>query len=1334
MAITRRRNAGKRQEPQKKGKIEKAHFDSGKKKEVGLADLTLLKNISDNDINQNLMQRFKAGIIYTFIGPVLISINPFKDLGIYTDKVIESYVGKNRLEVAPHVFAIAESMYYNLKSYHESQCVIISGESGAGKTEAAKRIMQYISSVSGGSHSESVQQIKNMVLATNPIMESFGNAKTLRNDNSSRFGKYLEINFNEKSEPVSGNITNYLLEKNRVVQQIDNERNFHIFYQLTKNAPENYRSSYGIQGPESYRYTKTCTSVTSIDDAREWNDTLQAMTTIGLSQAEQDEVFRVLAGVLWIGNITFKFNEEENAAVADTSVTDFVAYLLGVGSDSLTKAIIERTMETPGRGGETFHIPLNIVQATAVRDALAKGIYSNLFDWLVDRINKSLNNLNQPKANSIGILDIYGFEIFEHNSFEQLCINYVNEKLQQIFIELTLKAEQEEYVREQIEWKPIDYFNNKVVCDLIENTRPVGIFAALNDACATAHADSAAADSSFSQRLNMVTSNKHFELRSAKFIIKHYAGDVDYELANMTDKNKDQMLKDLREMVETSQNGFLSQTLFGPAYQPEVNKRGKPTTASDKIKKSANLLVETLSQATPSYIRTIKPNQRKGPLEYDEKQVLHQVKYLGLKENVRIRRAGFAYRTTFEKFAERFYLLSPKCSYAGDYIWEGEAQGACVQILKDSAIPTSEYQLGVTKIFIKSPETLFALETMKDKYWHNMAARIQRAWRKYWKRKVAAAVVFQRLWRERKDGNKFAQVRDYGTKLLGSRKERRSMSMLGSREFLGDYLACNDYSGIGRIIVKKTGINDKVVFSIRGELLQSKFGRSSLRLPKIFILTNSNFYIISESVVENQVSYVVEANISVSGIKAVSLTNLQDDWIAINMAQSTSPDYFLNCVFKTELLTHLKKVNNSLQITIGPVIEYRKKAGNKFHKIKSQISPAAPANYDNYKSSTIIVRQGLPPNSVSKKKPKGKPSDIKYPYKTRATGVSDTVRQAVSYNPAPTKTFSSQVSNGYNYGNNAAVAAVHKVPPPPPMMQQQQQQQQQQQPVMAPQQQPRPQAHKVPPAPPSQFSKSSGRTPPPKPIRASKPAPTPPSRKSKRPAPTPPSRRSVVSSPQPVVTPQRPVSHHQPRPVAQQPMVQQPMVQQPVVQQPVVQQPVVQQPVVQQPVAQQPVQAPAPPVSQIPAVPDYPTYKAAYTFQGTGAATELPINVGDVVYITKKETNGWWLAKTLDLVKEGWVPAAYVAECENPNKSVAVAAAVPAAVSQPVSNGYADQVTNPMAATAGYSSGASVAQSSAAATPGPQSVGFGEDLASAIAKKMGKYDSDSDEEKDDDDW
>lgn len=568
---------------------------------------------------------------------------------------------------------------------------------------------------------------------------------------------------------------------------------------------------FGVQQPQSYMYTSRskCFDVPGVDDNAEFQDTVNAMNVIGMAENEQDDVFRMLAAILWIGNIQFVEDDQGNAAIADESVIAYVAYLLEVDSPSVHRAMTIRLMETArgGRRGSVYEVPLNTTQALAVRDALSKAIYFNLFDWIVERVNSSLT-ARSSTTNSIGILDIYGFEIFEKNSFEQLCINYVNEKLQQIFIQLTLRAEQEEYAREQIKWTPINYFDNKVVCSLIEDKRPPGVFAALNDSCATAHADSSAADNTFLGRLNFLGQNPNFESRQGQFIIKHYAGDVGYSVQGMTDKNKDQLLKDLLNLVGSSGNPFVH-TLF-PNQVNQDDKR-RPPTASDKIKASANDLVATLMKAQPSYIRTIKPNDNKAPKEYDSGNVLHQVKYLGLQENVRIRRAGFAYRQTFDKFVERFYLLSPKTSYAGEYTWMGDVETGARQILKDTSIPPEEYQMGISKVFVKTPETLFALEAMRDRYWHNMAIRIQRAWKNYLRYRAECATRIQRFWRRMTGGLEFIKLRDEGHRLLQNRKERRRMSILGSRRFMGDYLGVANKGGSGELVRSGAGLSGTFV-------------------------------------------------------------------------------------------------------------------------------------------------------------------------------------------------------------------------------------------------------------------------------------------------------------------------------------------------------------------------------------------------------------------------------------------------------------------------------------------------------------------------------------------
>ncbi|KAH8596675.1 myosin-1 [Bisporella sp. PMI_857] len=1046
MGITNRRNKGDKnasgaqsgKSGSSKPNIKKATFDTTKKKEVGVSDLTLISKVSNEAINENLKKRFENGEIYTYIGHVLVSVNPFRDLGIYTDAVLDSYKGKNRLEMPPHVFAIAESAYYNMKAYKDNQCVIISGESGAGKTEAAKRIMQYIANVSGGSNN-SIQEIKDMVLATNPLLESFGNAKTLRNNNSSRFGKYLQLQFNAQGEPVGADITNYLLEKTRVVTQIRDERNFHIFYQFTKGASETYRQTFGVQRPETYAYTSRskCLDVDGIDDLAEYRDTLNAMNVIGLSQPEQDEIFRMLAAILWTGNINFVEDKDGYAAVQDQSVVDFLAYLLEVDPAHVVQAITIRIL-TP-RNGEVIESPANPTQAIATRDALAKAIYNNLFDWIVERVNVSLK-ARGATSNSIGILDIYGFEIFEKNSFEQLCINYVNEKLQQIFIQLTLKTEQEEYAREQIQWTPIKYFDNKIVCDLIEQTRPVGIFSALKDATKTAHADPAACDRTFMQTINAM-SNAHLTPRQGNFIIKHYAGDVSYTVDGITDKNKDQLLKGLLNLFGQSSNSFVH-TLF--PHEVDQDNRKAPPSAGDKIKASANDLVATLMKAEPSYIRTIKPNENKSATEYNVPNVMHQIKYLGLQENVRIRRAGFAYRQTFDKFVERFYLLSPQTSYAGDYTWTGDAKSGAKQIMKDTSIPAEEFQMGVTKAFIKAPETLFALEHMRDRYWHNMAIRIQRVWRAFLRIRIEAATRIQRMWRKKRVGAEFLALRERGHKVIQGRKERRRFSLLGSRRFMGDYLGVNASSGPGSRLRSSINLssNEKALFSCRGEILEAKFGRSSKASPRILILTNSKIYIVTQSVVNKQVQVLVERSIPLGAIKFVGTSTCRDDWFSLGIGSPQEADPLLNCVLKTELFTHMQmNMPGGFNLKISDSIEYAKKPG-KMAVIK--VAKDSTMREDYYKSGAIHTSQGEPPNSVSRPMPKGKPVPPK-PFTKgrlikpggpggRPSKLSSTTRNTkpVSNSFTPATTHQQSVPQPISVPSHTRNPSASRVVPPPP--------------------------------------------------------------------------------------------------------------------------------------------------------------------------------------------------------------------------------------------------------------------------------------------------------------
>ncbi|KAJ2125795.1 class II myosin [Coemansia sp. RSA 1822] len=950
-----------------RGRPRKADWSEGttRKKQAGVSDMTMLSKINNESINDNLKMRFENADIYTYIGNVLISVNPFKDLGIYTPQVLKSYENKNRMELAPHVYAIAEGAFRNMIAYSEDQCVIISGESGAGKTEAAKKIMEYIAAVSGG-NSSSIKEIKDMVLATNPLLESFGCAKTLRNNNSSRHGKYLEIQFNAGGEPVGAMITNYLLEKNRVVGQIQNERNFHIFYQFTKSASDDYRQNFGISGPENFLYTSKagCLDVPNMDDSREYADTLKAMSVIGISTAEQDQIHRMLAAILWLGNVQFVPHKDDDnmSQITDPDITAFIAYLLESTPELVSKVLVSRTIETPrgGRRGSVYDVPLNIAQAESARNGLAKAIYDRLFDWIVMRVNQAMQARGEAQY-IIGVLDIYGFEIFDHNSFEQLCINYVNEKLQQIFIELTLKAEQEEYVREKITWTPIEYFNNKVVCDLIEAKRPPGVFAAMNDACATAHADPKAADQSLSQRLTACSHSKHFALYDGNFTVKHYAGDVTYMLSGMTDKNKDQLLRDHLELCKSSSNSFL-QTLF-PEDLAQDSKR-RPPTASDRIKVSANELVTKLMQSQPSYIRTIKPNENKSPSEFDVKRVLHQVKYLGLCENIRIRRAGFAYRQTFEKFVERFYLLSSQTSYAGDFIWTGGSKEACIQILKDTDIKSEEWQIGTTKVFIRHPEVIWGLETMRERYWHGMAQRIQTAWRKYQAFRAAKATKIQRVWRQKRQAFELIKFREHGDGLLGGKKERRRFSICSLRTFNGDYLMVNsrDKHTRGFLLREAAQIgSEPAVFSSRIEFLVPRAMRSARPMPRQLVVTKDHVCIVEEKVVDGLVQHALVSKIDVAAIKDLAMSPYQDGWTVVHLM--SQPDLVFNCEFKTEMLTWLNSVSQGrIHLQVNSTISYNNK-NMKSTQIKFVKNEAVQRAV--FEKKTVQVCSGLPAGTRS---------------------------------------------------------------------------------------------------------------------------------------------------------------------------------------------------------------------------------------------------------------------------------------------------------------------------------------------------------------------------------
>ncbi|XP_061461568.1 unconventional myosin-Ie-like isoform X2 [Rhineura floridana] len=836
--------------------------------------MVLLSKISEDAIVENLKKRFMDDYIFTYIGPVLISINPFKQLPYFTDHEIDMYQGAAQYENPPHIYALADNMYRNMLIDGENQCVIISGESGAGKTVAAKYIMSYISKVSGGG--PKVQHVKDIILKSNPLLEAFGNAKTVRNNNSSRFGKYFEIQFSRGGEPDGGQISNFLLEKSRVVSQNPGERNFHIYYQLLEGASPEQRENLGITTPDYYYYLNQSAAykVDDVDDHQEFQETLTAMGVVGLSREEQALVVQIVAGILHLGNITFR--ESGNYAMVESE--DFLAfpsYLLAIDQQRLKEKLTSRKMDSKWGGRqEVIDVTLNVEQANFTRDALSKALYSRLFDYLVDAVNKAMQKDNQEY--SIGVLDIYGFEIFQKNGFEQFCINFVNEKLQQIFIELTLKAEQEEYVQEGIHWNPIDYFNNKVVCDLIENkVNPPGLMSILDDVCATMHAKGEGADHTLLQKLqSALGTHPHFNSWNKGFVIHHYAGKVSYDVEGFCERNRDVLFTDLIELMQRSEIPFI-QELFPESLNAE--KKGRPTTAGSKIKKQANNLVSTLMKCTPHYIRCIKPNETKRPRDWEESRVKHQVEYLGLRENIRVRRAGYAYRRTFQKFLHRYAILTPQTWPS----WRGDKKQGVVHLMKSVNMDPDQFQLGRTKVFIKAPESLFLLEEMRERRYDGYARVIQKAWRKH--------VAVQ----------KYIQMREEASNIVLNKKERRRNSI--NRNFVGDYIGLETHPELRRFVGRRERIDfaDTVV----------KYDRRFKTVKRDLILTPKFLYLIGREKVKQgpdkgAIKEVLKRQIEVEKIQSVSLSTLQDDFIIIHEPQY---DSVLESVFKTELLSVLYK-------------------------------------------------------------------------------------------------------------------------------------------------------------------------------------------------------------------------------------------------------------------------------------------------------------------------------------------------------------------------------------------------------------------------------------------
>uniref|UniRef100_A0A8C5DZN3 Unconventional myosin-Ic-like n=1 Tax=Gouania willdenowi TaxID=441366 RepID=A0A8C5DZN3_GOUWI len=655
---------------------------------VGVQDFVLLENYnSEVAFIDNLRRRFRENLIYTYIGSVLVSVNPYKDLEIYSKAQMERYRGVSFYEISPHIYALSDNTYRAMRTERKDQCILISGESGAGKTEASKKILLYYTvTCPTGDHMAALGE---RLLQSNPVLEAFGNAKTLRNDNSSRFGKYMDVQFDFKGVPVGGHILNYLLEKSRVVHQNHGERNFHIFYQLLEGGDDDLLKSLELErNPQNYNYLVKV----SINDKNSWKTVMNALLVIGFVEEEVQNLMNIIGGILHLGNTQFGEGEEGETYVTNE---DQILTLEKVSRAKLTAK------------GEEMISPLNFEQTLSARDALAKSVYRRTFNWLVEKINQSLaQKVMQKFKDSTEKISL-------SLGFEQFCINYCNEKLQQLFIELTLQYEQEEYETEGI---TVQYFDNKIICELIEEKHK-GIISIMNEECLR---PGETCDASFLEKMeDSIGGHPHFvthKLANGKtrrvmsreeFRLLHYAGEVSYNVNGETILKQNEGLCPKR----SHDHVFVIQ-------------------ASTQFKNSLMKLMEILMSKEPSYVRCIKPNDSKQPGKFDEVLVRHQVKYLGLMENLRVRRAGFAYRRRFEAFLQRYKPLCPE-TWPN---WNGCLSDGVSTLVEHLGYTPEEYKLGRSKIFIRFPKTLFTTEDALEAKKPEIALILQKSWRGYTER------------------------------------------------------------------------------------------------------------------------------------------------------------------------------------------------------------------------------------------------------------------------------------------------------------------------------------------------------------------------------------------------------------------------------------------------------------------------------------------------------------------------------------------------------------------------------------------------------------------------
>uniref|UniRef100_A0A8B9L0L7 Myosin X, like 1 n=1 Tax=Astyanax mexicanus TaxID=7994 RepID=A0A8B9L0L7_ASTMX len=664
----------------------------------GVEDMSTLAELHEAAILHNLHQRYKKDNIYTNIGSILAAVNPYKQIGgLYDLSAVELYSQHHIGELPPHIFAVANESYRCLWKRHDSQCVLISGESGAGKTESTKLLLQFLSVMSqnsaGTPPTEKTTRVEQAIVQSSPIMEAFGNAKTVYNNNSSRFGKFIQLHFSQSGNIQGGCICfDWFLFQNRVVRQNPGERNYHIFYALLGGADKGQKETYFLEDPpESFYYLNQsgCLKDRSLDDKQLYDSVMEALKVMEFTEEEIRDMFKLLSGVLQLGNIEFM---TAGGAQITTKQGD---ELLGLDSFQLSEVLTQRSMILRG---EEICSPLTVEQAIDSRDSVSMALYSQCFSWIIMRINQKINGKDNFK--SIGILDIFGFENFEVNRFEQFSINYANEKLQEYFNKHIFSLEQLEYNREGIRWEAIDWMDNAECLDLIE--KKLGMLALVNEESRFPKGT----DFTLLEKLHSRHSTNPYyvkpRLADHQFGIKHYAGEVLYDVRGILEKNRDTFRDDILNMLKDSRLDFIYDLFeqVGSRNNEETLKMGtarKKPTVSSQFRDSLHSLMATLSVSNPFFVRCIKPNMDKTPSRFDPDVVLNQLRYSGMLETVKIRRAGFPVRRTFKDFFSRYKIIL-KDMGAGA---EGDEKKKCTDLLMKYDWVKKEWQLGKTKVFMK---------------------------------------------------------------------------------------------------------------------------------------------------------------------------------------------------------------------------------------------------------------------------------------------------------------------------------------------------------------------------------------------------------------------------------------------------------------------------------------------------------------------------------------------------------------------------------------------------------------------------------------------------------